>query len=302
MIASRLAKSRNQSLGSFSGLYKWAPCGVPHPSFFLFFLTIFFSFLISMAGTLSLFSLAGKVAVITGGTKGIGYGMTLGLAEAGADIVLLQRDVTNTQVQDEVRALGRECHIVAFDGADKESARTVIARVLEVIPTFDILVNNAGIARRHTALDFPEDDFDLVLQVNLKTVWKMSQDAARHFVAKGKKGKIISTASLMSYQGGILTSAYATAKGGLALLTKALANEWAEHGINVTAIAPGYVYTNLTKPLYESERGPEITKRIPAGRWATPDDFKGPVVFLASEASNYVHGEILVVDGGWLGR
>ncbi|ORX62549.1 2-deoxy-D-gluconate 3-dehydrogenase [Hesseltinella vesiculosa] len=255
-----------------------------------------------MTSTLDLFSLKGKTAVISGATRGIGLGMAIGLAEAGADIVSLQRNVQDLSLQEKIQTLGRQCHLVSFDSSDPESVRSAIGRVLEAVPTFDILVNNAGIARRHEAVDFPEEDFDLVLQVNLKAVWKLSQDAARHFVAQNKQGKIISTASLMSFQGGLMTSAYACAKGGLALMTKALANEWAKLNINVNAIAPGYVATELTQALRDSDRGPSIVDRIPAGYWASPDDFKGPVVFLASNASRYVHGEILVVDGGWLGR
>ncbi|KAI8088971.1 2-deoxy-D-gluconate 3-dehydrogenase [Halteromyces radiatus] len=255
-----------------------------------------------MSDSLSLFSLSGKVALISGCTRGIGKSMTLGLAEAGADIVLLQRDINNTTVYDAIKALGRQCYIVAYDSSDPSSVRTVIDRVLQVVPTFDILVNNAGITRRHSADTFPEEDWDLVLQVNLKSVWQVSQAAGRHFLALKKPGKIISTASLMSYQGGILTTAYAASKGGLATMTKALANEWASSGIAVNAIAPGYVATDLTAALKSSDREPSISSRIPAGRWATPDDFKGPVVFLASRASDYVHGELLVVDGGWMGR
>ncbi|KAI8343864.1 hypothetical protein BC941DRAFT_386137 [Chlamydoabsidia padenii] len=255
-----------------------------------------------MANKTSLFSLDGKVAVVSGGTRGIGHGMVIGLAEAGADICLLQRNVTDTTVHDEIKALGRQCHVISFDSSDPESVKTAIQRVLQVYPTFDILVNNAGISRRHTAVDFPESDWDLILQVNLKSVWQLSQAAARHFMEMKKPGKIISTASLMSFQGGILTTAYATSKGGLATMTKALANEWAAHKICVNAIAPGYVLTDLTAPLIGTEREASITSRIPCGHWASPDDFKGPVVFLASRASDYVHGEILVVDGGWMGR
>ncbi|CAO3594599.1 unnamed protein product [Absidia cylindrospora] len=255
-----------------------------------------------MTDTPSLFSLSGKVAVISGGTRGIGYGMAKGLAEAGADICLLQRDVNNTRVQDEIKALGRQCCIVSYDASDPEFVRTAINRVLEVYSTFDILVNNAGISRRHSAIDFPESDWDLVLQVNLKSVWQMSQAAGRHFLEQNKPGKIISTASLMSFQGGLHTTAYAASKGALGVMVKSLANEWACHRICVNAIAPGYVATDLTAPLKASDREQSITDRIPCGYWATPDDFKGPVVFLASRASDYVHGELLMVDGGWMGR
>ncbi|KAI9319041.1 2-deoxy-D-gluconate 3-dehydrogenase [Dichotomocladium elegans] len=250
----------------------------------------------------SIFSLSGKYAAITGPTRGIGRGMALGLAEAGADICLLQRNLDDTDTRDAIRALGRRAEIVHLDVLDPASVRSAIDRVLEVFPTLDILVNNAGITKRHPALEFPEDDFDQVLQANLKAVWTLSQAAARHMVPK-KSGKIISTASLMSFQGGIHIPAYAAAKGGLASLTKAMSNEWAAHGVNVNAIAPGYVATDLTERLVKDPvRSKEIFARIPAGRWGSPDDFKGPVVFLASSASAYVHGELLVVDGGWMGR
>ncbi|ORZ24689.1 2-deoxy-D-gluconate 3-dehydrogenase [Absidia repens] len=255
-----------------------------------------------MSQTPSLFSLSGKVALITGASRGIGYGMVMGLAEAGADICLLQRDISNTSVQAEIRALGRMCHIVYFDASDHDSVKTTVSRVLEIYPTFDIVVSNAGICRHGTATEYLESDWDSVLQVNLKAVWELSRAAAKHFLDKKKPGKIISTASILSYQGGLYSTAYSTSKGGLAVMTKALSNEWACHGICVNAIAPGYVSTDMTENLRNGEREPSISCRIPCGRWGTPDDFKGPVVFLASRASDYVHGELLVVDGGWLGR
>ncbi|KAI7881317.1 2-deoxy-D-gluconate 3-dehydrogenase, partial [Lichtheimia hyalospora FSU 10163] len=255
-----------------------------------------------MSDTLSLFSLSGKYAAISGCTRGIGRSMALGLAEAGADVCLLQRNLEDIVLRDEIRALGRRAEIVHLDISDPASVRTVIDRTLQVFPTLDILVNNAGIQRRHAAVDFPEDEFDEVIQANLKSVWIMSQAAARHMIPNGS-GKIISTASLMSFQGGIRVPAYAAAKGALGSLTKAMSNEWAKHGVNVNAIAPGYIKTDLNEALQNDPvRSKEILTRIPAERWGAPDDFKGPVVYLASRASDYVHGELSVVDGGWLGR
>ncbi|KAI9488986.1 2-deoxy-D-gluconate 3-dehydrogenase [Zychaea mexicana] len=252
---------------------------------------------------LSMFSLSGKTAAVSGCTRGIGRAMALGLAEAGADICLLQRNVEDYKVRDEIRALGRKAEIVYLDVSEQESVRDVVERILAVFPTLDILVNNAGIQRRYDAVDFPEYEWDAVIQANLKSVWTISQAAAKHMISRGGSGKIITTASLMSFQGGIRVPAYAAAKGGVAILTKALANEWAKHGINVNAIAPGYVNTDLTEALVKDPvRSKEILARIPAGRWASSDDFKGPVVYLASRASDYVHGEIMAVDGGWLAR
>ncbi|KAJ8652625.1 2-deoxy-D-gluconate 3-dehydrogenase [Lichtheimia ornata] len=255
-----------------------------------------------MSDTLSLFSLAGKYAAISGCTRGIGVSMAMGLAEAGADVCLLQRNVDDVHVRDAIRALGRRAEIIHLDASDQASVRTVVDRILQVFPTLDILVNNAGMAIRHKAVDFPEDDFDKVIQVNLKAVWTMSQAAARHMIPKGQ-GKIISTASVLSYQGGIFVPSYSASKGAVATLTKAMANEWAKHGINVNAIAPGYIATDMNVALREDpERSRQLSERIPAGRWGTPDDFKGPIVYLASRASDYVHGEMTLVDGGWMGK
>ncbi|KAI7854699.1 2-deoxy-D-gluconate 3-dehydrogenase [Circinella umbellata] len=249
-----------------------------------------------------LFSLTGKMAAVSGCTRGIGRSMALGLADAGADICLLQRNIEDFKVRDEIRALGRKAEIVYLDVSKQESVRDVVDRILAVFPRLDILVNNAGIQRRYDAVDFPENEWDDVIQANLKSVFSISQAAAKHMITQGS-GKIINTASLMSFQGGIRVPAYAAAKGGVAIVTKALANEWAKHSINVNAIAPGYVNTELTQALVNDPvRSKEILGRIPAGRWASPDDFRGPVVYLASPASDYVHGEIMAVDGGWLAR
>ncbi|KAI8886120.1 putative 2-deoxy-D-gluconate 3-dehydrogenase [Backusella circina FSU 941] len=250
-----------------------------------------------------LFSLTGKVAAITGCTKGIGFGMTMALAQAGADICLLQRDVENTQVQKKVQELGRKCEIVYCDVSLHSSLQDCLERVLKVFPKVDILVNNAGIQKRHKAEEFPDEDWDLVIQANLKSVFTLSKTFGKYMIENKIKGKIVNTASLMSFQGGILVPAYAAAKGGVAQVTKAFANEFAQHGINVNAIAPGYISTDLTQALENDPvRGKDIMARIPAQRWGKPEDLGGPVVFLASRASDYIHGEILLVDGGWMGR
>jgi 2-deoxy-D-gluconate 3-dehydrogenase len=238
------------------------------------------------------FRLDGKVAAVTGPTRGIGRSMALALAEAGADIALLQRLPEQCDVKDEIEKLGRKCLIVPCD----------LENVNQVKEAIDILVNNAGIQRRSPAIDFKESDWDDVIHVNLKTVWLLCQQAGSYMIPQGK-GKIINMASLLSFQGGITVPAYASAKGAVAQLTKALANEWAKYHINVNAIVPGYIATDMNTALMnDPTRNAQILDRIPAGRWGEPEDLKGAVVFLASDASNYVHGHLLVVDGGWLGR
>ncbi|WP_123039475.1 SDR family oxidoreductase [Cohnella candidum] len=248
------------------------------------------------------FRLDGKVAAISGATRGIGREMALALAEAGADVALLQRSVTQTEVKEEIERLGRKCVIIPCDMNDMEQVKAAVPSVVSEFGAIDILVNNAGIQRRSPSVDFPEADWDEVIQVNLKTVWILCQQAGRYMVPRGK-GKIINTASLLSYQGGLTVPAYAAAKGGVAQLTKALSNEWAKHDVNVNAIVPGYIATDMNTALMEDPvRSKQILDRIPAGRWGNPEDFKGTVVFLASDASNYIHGHLLAVDGGWLGR
>ncbi|RBW70036.1 SDR family oxidoreductase [Bacillus taeanensis] len=249
-----------------------------------------------------LFSLNGKVAAITGATRGIGRSMALALAEAGADIALLQRSPEQTGVKEEIEKLGRNCLIVSCNLEDKDQLNEAIPKVIAELGTIDILVNNGGIQRRSPAVDFSEADWDDVMQVNLKAVWILCQQAGRHMVEKGG-GKIINMASLLSYQGGITVPAYASSKGAVAQLTKALSNEWAKHRVNVNAIVPGYIATDMNTALINDEiRSKQILDRIPAERWGDPADFNGAVVYLASNASNYVHGHLLAVDGGWLGR
>ncbi|KAJ1311744.1 hypothetical protein OPQ81_010214 [Rhizoctonia solani] len=235
-----------------------------------------------------LFSLAGQTAVVTGGTRGIGAACAIALAEAGANICLIQRDESNTTTRDAIRALGQRADIAVCDLSDLEAVH--------------IMVNCGGIQRRAPAVEFPESYWDEVINVNLKAVWLLSQAAGRHMVSNGR-GKIINFGSLMCYQGGITVPAYAAAKGGLAQLTKALSNEWSKYNVQVNAICPGYIATDMNeKLLADPTRLRQISERIPAGRWGEPKDFAGPTVFLASSASAYVSGELLVVDGGWMGR
>ena len=250
-----------------------------------------------------MFRLEGRVALVTGATAGLGQAMALALAEAGADVVSLGRRPGN-ETREAVGRLGRRfvhigCDLSAASVADLQD---VVAQVVAEMGQLDILVNNAGIIRRTPALEVSQSDWDDVVQVNLKAVFFLSQAAARHMVKQGG-GKIINIASLLSFQGGILVPAYTAAKSGVAGLTHALANEWAKHNINVNAIAPGYMATDNTAPLRaDAARNQAILERIPAGRWGAPDGLNGAVVFLASRASDYVHGAILPVDGGWLSR
>jgi len=250
----------------------------------------------------SMFDLTGKVAVVTGATRGIGKMLAVALAEAGADVALLQRspDVVDTKIA--IEALGRSCIIVPCDLTDLDQVKAAIPAVISHFGQLDILVNNAGMQHRAPAVDFAESEWDDVLAVNLKTVWLLCQAAGRHMTER-RQGKIINLASLLSFQGGITVPAYAAAKGGVAQLTKALANEWAKFGVNVNAIVPGYFATDMNEALLADEaRNKQITERIPAGRWGRPEDMKGTIVYLASSASDYVNGHLLAVDGGWLGR
>ncbi len=249
----------------------------------------------------ALFNLEGRVAVVTGPGRGIGRGIALALAQAGADIVAVSRRVPEALASD-VERLGRACHHVAADLANPAEVEVVIPRALAAAGRVDILVNNAGMATRGPAIDVSSTDWHRVLQVNLHAVFRLCQAAAKDMLPR-KRGKIINIASMMSFEGGILVSPYTASKGAVGQLTKALANEWAPHGINVNAIAPGYIATDLTQPLQDDPvRGPAILVRIPAGRWGRPDDLGGAAVFLASAASDYVHGHLLAVDGGWLAR
>ena len=248
------------------------------------------------------FDLSGKTALVTGANTGIGQAIAVGLARAGADIVVVGRTApsdTATAVQE----AGRRFHSVQADFGKPGEAQAVIPQALQVAGRIDILVNNAGIIRRAEALEFTEQDWDDVLNVNLKAPFFLAQAAARAMLAAGRGGKIINIASMLSFQGGIRVASYTASKSGVAGLTRLLANEWAAKGINVNAIAPGYVATNNTAALQADEsRNRDILGRIPAGRWARPEDIAGAAVFLASGAADYVHGAIIPVDGGWLAR
>jgi 2-deoxy-D-gluconate 3-dehydrogenase len=249
------------------------------------------------------FKLDGKVALVTGAAQGLGQAMAIGLAEAGADIASLDRTGCEGTCA-AVRALGRRYHenVIDLRQASVDDLNRVVAQVVKELGRLDILVNNAGIIRRTPALDFSEADWDDVLQINLKAAFFLSQAAARVMVPQGH-GKIINVASMLSFQGGITVPSYTAAKSGIAGITRALANEWAQRGLNVNAIAPGYMATDNTAPLRaDPKRSASILDRIPAGRWGTPDDLKGAIVFLASAGSDYMQGAILPVDGGWLTR
>ncbi|MBP6673402.1 MAG: 2-dehydro-3-deoxy-D-gluconate 5-dehydrogenase KduD [Bacteroidetes bacterium] len=248
-----------------------------------------------------LFSLHGKTAVITGASTGLGRGMAVALARAGADCVLVSRSVPDDTVN-EITALGRNVHVVQADVAERESTERIITGAMQAFGRIDILVNNAGIIRRNDALEFTEQEWDDVMDVNVRSAFFLSQAAAKQMIVQGK-GKIINIASLLSFQGGIRVPSYAASKGAIVQVTKAMANEFASKGINTNAIAPGYMVTNNTDEIRNDEgRHSAITSRIPMGRWGTPEDLSGAVIFLASSASDYVNGHVLVVDGGWLAR
>ncbi|WP_402469513.1 2-dehydro-3-deoxy-D-gluconate 5-dehydrogenase KduD [Isoptericola aurantiacus] len=252
---------------------------------------------------LETFRLDGKVALVTGTSRGLGQGAAVALAEAGADVALLDRSVP-TETIARVEALGRRVHSVQRDlaaatPADLDSA---VAEVEDALGAVDVLVNNAGTIRRAPAAEHPAEDWDTVLAVNLDAVFHLSRAVGRGMLERGS-GSIINVASMLSFQGGILVPGYAASKHAVVGLTKALANEWAGRGVNVNAVAPGYMATDNTAPIRaDAEREQSISARIPAGRWGTPDDLAGIVVYLASPASAYVHGAVVPVDGGWLVR
>jgi 2-deoxy-D-gluconate 3-dehydrogenase len=247
------------------------------------------------------FSLEGRVAVVTGARSGIGQAIALGLAEAGAQVVPWGRDGNMEETASALAASGRLLRTVAADLADRERVASVCSELLAE-QRVDILVNNAGVIRRGPAVDLPLQDWDDVLAVDLDAVFALSQRFARPMLER-RSGKIVNVASVLSVQGGINVVAYAASKHAVAGLTRALANEWAPSGVQVNAIAPGYVRTEVTRPLYEDPaRSRSILERIPAGRWGSPTDLVGAAVFLASSASDYVNGHVLAVDGGWLSR
>ncbi|WP_367305074.1 2-dehydro-3-deoxy-D-gluconate 5-dehydrogenase KduD [Sphingomonas tagetis] len=249
----------------------------------------------------AMFDLTDKVAIVTGANTGIGQGIALALAEAGADIAAVGRSAA-TETVEKVRALGRRAEIVSADLSTIEPVQRIVDETVEKLGGLHILVNNAGIIRRNDAVDFTEEDWDAVIDTNLKSVFFLCQAAAKHMIPNGG-GKIINIASMLTFQGGIRVPSYTASKSGVGGLTKLLANEWASKGITVNAIAPGYIATNNTEALQADEsRNRQILERIPAGRWGEPSDLGGAAVFLASRASDYVQGHILAVDGGWLAR
>jgi 2-deoxy-D-gluconate 3-dehydrogenase len=249
----------------------------------------------------NLFTVSGKVAIVTGASTGLGQGMSLGLAEAGADLVLVDY-VPSTETEEMIKKMGRKTLMLELNLMKMESIQILVEKTLATFGKIDILVNNAGIIRRTPAIDFSEKDWDEVMQINSKTVFFLSQACARDMM-KRKYGKIINIASLLAFQGGILVPSYAASKGAVAQFTKSMANEWAKDGITINAIAPGYMATNNTTALRQDEvRSKAILDRIPAGRWGMPTDIQGAAVFLASPASDYVNGHVLVVDGGWMAR
>ena len=248
------------------------------------------------------FSLHGKVALVTGASTGLGQGIAIALAQAGADVVGVARSST-ADAERGVTAAGRKFHALHADLERRHEAANVVAQTIKLAGRVDILVNNAGIIRRDDALTFGEEDWDAALHLNLKVPFFLAQAVAQSLVQAGRGGKIINIASMLSFQGGIRVASYTASKSGLAGITRLLANEWAARGINVNAIAPGYFETNNTAALRTDEqRNRDILGRIPAGRWGKPSDLGGAAVFLSSAASDYIHGTIIPVDGGWLAR
>ena len=252
---------------------------------------------------LDTFRLDGKNAIVTGSSRGLGAAIALALAEAGANVGLHGRSQSGESGCEAISKLGRKTFFIAGDAADPHVCSALVSTTVRQFGSIDILVNNAGMIRRAPAVEYPSTDWDELIATDLTAVFRLSQLAARHMLQRQTGGKIVNTASLLSFQGGILVPAYAAAKGGVAALTKALANEWASKGINVNAIAPGYMVTDNTKPLRnDPQRSRQIMERIPAGRWGQPSDLAGAAVFLCSSASDYVHGHVLLVDGGWMAR
>ena len=249
------------------------------------------------------FQLNGKVALVTGASRGLGQGMTLGLAEAGADIIAIATSLENLKSTVEaVSALDRRILPLACDVSDFAQIKHAIDQSLDTFEAIDILVNNAGTTRRAAADKHSNEYWDAVIQTNLTAVFQLCREVGRRMIER-RQGKIINIASLLSFSGGITVTSYAASKGGVAQLTKALANEWARYNVQVNAIAPGYYATDLTEALLDDRaRREEISSRIPAGRWGQPEDLQGAVVFLASGASDYVNGHVLLVDGGWMAR
>lgn len=250
-----------------------------------------------------LFNLSGKTAIVTGCSRGIGKAMATGMAEAGADIIGISGTLQpGSDVQEDVEKTGRKFFPYKIDLGNRKELYESISKIKSAHPVIDIHINNAGIIKRNPAASHGDEEWDSVLAINLNAAFILAREFGKEMIER-KSGKIIFTCSLLSFQGGINVPGYTASKSAVAGLVKALANEWASKGVNVNGIAPGYIATKNTEALREdTERNKSILDRIPAGRWGTPDDFKGPAIFLSSAASDYVHGEILTVDGGWMGR
>jgi 2-dehydro-3-deoxy-D-gluconate 5-dehydrogenase len=249
------------------------------------------------------FNLTGKNALVTGSTRGLGAAIAVALAEAGANVAVHGRSSSGEATCTSVSQRGRKTFFMAGDVADASFCTTLVERTVAEFGALDILINNAGTIRRAPAAAYSAEDWDHLIAANLSSVFRLSQLAGRHMLERSSPGKIVNIASLLSFQGGIQVPAYAAAKGGVAQLTKAFANEWARFGINVNAIAPGYMETDNTEALRKDpDRSRQILERIPACRWGTPQDVAGAAVFLSSPAANYIHGHVLAVDGGWLAR
>ena len=256
----------------------------------------------SKKNILDKFKLNGKVAIVTGASRGLGQAMAIGLAEAGADLVLVARSNMD-ETEKEIKATGQKCIQVQADLSSTDPVQEIISKAINELGRIDILVNNAGIIRRAPITEFTMEDWDAVMNVNLRTLFYLSQQVAKKMIDQGDGGKIINIASMLSYEGGILVPSYTASKSGVMGLTRLMGNELAEHNINCNAIAPGYMATDNTAPLREDpERNESIIKRIPEGRWGDPEDLQGAAVFLASEASDYMQGFTVAVDGGWLSR
>ncbi|SFP14344.1 2-deoxy-D-gluconate 3-dehydrogenase [Cohaesibacter marisflavi] len=248
------------------------------------------------------FDLTGKIAVVTGCDTGLGQGMAVGLAKAGCNIAGVNI-VEPTETKDMIEGLGRKFLDIRANLMKMDDIPDIVAKAVAEYGRIDILVNNAGVIRREDAIEFSEKDWDDVMNINIKSVFFLSQAVAKQFLAQGEGGKIVNVASMLSFQGGIRVPSYTASKSGVMGITRLLANEWAKHNINVNAIAPGYMATNNTQALREdAARSKEILDRIPAGRWGLPEDLSGPVVFLCSPASSYISGYTIAVDGGWLAR
>ena len=256
-----------------------------------------------MSSILNTFKLHERVALVTGASTGLGAAIAIALAEAGAQVACHGNSRSPEATCEHINNAGGVAFPIAGDLSKAETAQQIVAGTLARFGRLDILINNAGTIRRAPAVDYSEEDWTTVIEVNLSSVFRLSKLAGKHMIDTRRGGKIVNIASLLSFQGGITVPAYAASKGGVAQLTKALANEWAKHQINVNAIAPGYMRTTNTAALQADEtRNRQILERIPAGRWGEPEDVAGAAVFLSSSASNYVNGHVLVVDGGWMGR